>query len=122
MDSSGNSGHSDDAASLSRLRIGVDVFTTRQIAQDERVSPRTVERWVTKDRDPLPALRVTAEQMYAMGYTGNLYHTRTGVYFLIKAGDRALIPAIRKYPANRKRPESSRKGTVTGAGAPERQP
>lgn len=120
MDSSGISDQAADAP-LTTLRIGVDVFTTRQIARDERVSPRTVERWVTKDRDPLPALRVTAEQMYAMGYTGNLYHSQTGVYYLIRAGDRALIPAVRKYPANRRSPRSSRKGTVTGAGTPDRQ-
>src|SRR5712692_648201 len=120
MDSSGTSEQVDDAAPVSKLRIGVDVFTTRQVAEDEQVSPRTVERWVTKDRDPLPALRVTAAQMYAMGYTGNLYHSRTGVYYLIKAGDLALIPVVRKYPANRRSPKRSRRGTITGAGAPER--
>ena len=120
MDSSVTSEQVEDAAPVSKLQIGVDVFTTRQVAEDEKVSPRTVERWVTKDRESLPALRVTAAQMYAMGYTGNLYHSRTGVYYLIKAGDLALIPSVRKYPANRRSPKRSRKGTVTGAGAPER--
>jgi hypothetical protein len=36
------------------------------------MSPQTVERWVTKERNPLPAVRMTAEQTYAMGTTGNL--------------------------------------------------
>ena len=34
MDSSGTSDQLDEAARVSKLRIGVDVFTTRQIAED----------------------------------------------------------------------------------------
>lgn len=104
-----------------QLRIGIDVLTTTQVAQRERVSPRTVERWVTKPQNSLPALRVTAEQMRAMGYSGNLYPSPTGVYFLIKEPDLALIPSVRRYPRNTKRPKRVRKGTTTGAGAPDRQ-
>jgi hypothetical protein len=104
-----------------RLRIGVDVLTTSQVAQEEKVSTRTVERWITKDHNALPALRVTAEQMREMGYTGNLYPSVTGVYFLIRKPDLVLIPSVRKYPKNRKSRSRVRKGTTTGAGTPDRQ-
>jgi hypothetical protein len=105
-----------------QLRIGTNLLTTSQVAERERVSTRTVERWVTKQRNALPALRVTAGQMRAMGYGGNLYPSPTGVYFLIKEPDLALIPSVRGYPKNTKRPNRVRKGTITGAGAPDRQP
>ena len=103
-----------------QLRIGTDVFTTSQVAERERVSPRTVERWVTKPHNALPALQVTVEQMRAMGYSGNLYPSPRGVYFLIREPDLALIPWVRRYPKNTKRPNRVRKGTTTGAGAPDR--
>ena len=105
-----------------QLRIGTDLLTTSQVAERAHVSTRTVERWVTKQRNALPALRVTAEEMRAMGYGGNLYPSPTGVYFLIKEPDLALIPSVRGYPKNTKRPNRVRKGTITGARAPDRQP
>jgi len=110
------------SGSSKRLRIGTDVLTTSQVALREKVSTRTVERWITKEQNPLPALRVSAEQLRTMGYTGNLYPSPTGVYFLVRAADLALIPSVRRYPKNTKRPHRVRRGTTTGAGAPVRQP
>lgn len=113
-----------DAAGAGRnrqLRIGIDVLTSSQVAERERVTVRTVERWITKEHNALPALRVTAEELLRMGYTGNLYPSSTGVYFLVRKEDLALIPAVRKYPQNTKRPNRVRRGKTTGAGAPERQ-
>ncbi len=104
-----------------QLCIGINVLTTSQVAEREKVSLRTVERWITKERNPLPALRVSAEQLRAMGYTGNLYPSPTGVYFLVRVVDLVLIPAVRRYPQNTKRPKRIRKGTSTGSGAPDRQ-
>ena len=103
------------------LRIGIEVLTTTMVAERANVSSRTVERWITKPRNALPALRVTAEQMRSMG-AGNLYPSPTGFYFLVKVADLSLIPSIRKYPKGTKRPNRTRKGTTTGAGAPDRQP
>lgn len=123
MDSEANDVPAEAAGSGSneRLRIGIDVLTTTQVAEHAKVSPRTVERWVTKSENALPALRVSEEQMRAMGYRGNLYPSPTGVYYLIRKPDLDLIPSIRKYPKNTKRPHRARRGTTTGVGAPDRQ-
>lgn len=108
-----------DGTSKNRLRIGVDVFLPKQVAVKAHVSARTVERWITKDRNPLPALRVTAAQLYEMGYRGNL-PASSDIYYLVRAADISLIPQVRCYPKNSKRPNRGRKGTATGAGHPER--
>lgn len=103
-----------------KLRIGHDVLMTTQVADQFKVSVRTVERWVTKEKNALPAIRVTAAQLYEMGYRGNLHSSREE-YFLIRKADLALIPAVRQYPRDTKRPNRGRRGTISGARAPERQ-
>jgi hypothetical protein len=104
-----------DPEEEARLRPGIDILLTRQVAAREHVDPRTVERWIDKG---LPAYKATKAQLGILVQEG--YLTRLpphGVILLIKETDLKLIPRIRAYPSNTKRP---RRGKTTGAGTPER--
>lgn len=102
-----------------RLRVGVNVLLPAQVAKEVGVSPRTVERWITKVTNPLPALRVTEAQLREMGYQGNL-PSSCGQYYLVRKAHLPLIPQVRRYPQHTHR-KRGRRGTMTGAGNPERQ-
>jgi hypothetical protein len=105
-----------DAEEEERLRPGIDLLLTRQVAAREQVDPRTVERWIDKG---LPAYKATRKQIGILVQEG--YLTRLpphGVILFIKETDLKLIPRIRAYPPDTKRPK---RGKTTGAGTPERQ-
>lgn len=99
-------------------RVGIDLLTTGQVAKEVGVTTRTVERWITKPSNALPALRVTGEKLRSMGYAGNLYTSSTedNIYYLVRKADLKLISTIRSYPKGTKRPNRTRKATLPKPG------
>jgi|SRR5581483_1982621 len=106
-----------DAEEEERLRPGIDLLLTSQVAKREQVDPRTVQRWIA-DKG-LPAYKASLAQIGVLVQGGYLSRIPPhGVVLLIKKTDLKLIPQIRAYPSDTKRP---RRGKTTGAGTPERQ-
>ncbi len=101
-----------------QMCLGVDLLMTSEIAQHYHVNPRTVERWITKSKNALPAIRVSDDELRALGYQGNI--SKQGAY-LVRRTDLALIPQVRAYPGGTKRLRRGRRGITTAANAPERQ-
>src|SRR5712692_1668131 len=98
------------------LRLGVDLLLTTEIAKQEGVDPTTVLRWITRSQSPLPAIRVSPDELRALGFGGNI--SPRGAY-LVRRADLALIPQARAYPKGTKRPRRSRQATTEGTEAPE---
>ena len=73
-----------------------DYLLTAEVASRERVSAKTVQRWIGKG---LPAIRASNQQLAALLLSGRLtgVPARQGA-FLIAKKDLGLIPEIRAYP------------------------
>jgi len=97
------------------LRLGVDVLLTIQVAKSEKVSVRTVERWIDKGLPGELATRVQIGELIAAGLLKNV--PPHGNVYLIRQSDLHLIASIRAYPKGTTRP---RRGKTTGASTPER--
>jgi hypothetical protein len=80
--------------------LGVDVLLPREVAKRCEVSERTVQRWITKQKNRLPAVKATVDQARALGYTDNI--GSHGIFF-VRAEDLALVPVVRRYPTGTKR-------------------
>jgi len=106
--------HNLQAGTTAPLRLGIDLVLTSEIAKRQGVNPTTVLRWITKRRNPLPAIRVSPDELRAMGFQGNL--SPRGAY-LVRRADLALIPQMRTYPKGTKRPGRSRRATTEDAEA-----
>ena|SRR5713226_3162640 len=101
--------HSIQAGTTAPLRLGIDLVLISEIAKQQRVDPTTVLRWITRRHNPLPAIRVSPDELRAMGFQGNL--SPRGAY-LVRRTDLALIPQMRTYPKGTKRPGRSRRATM----------
>ncbi len=106
--------HSRQSGTTAPLRLGIDLVLTSEIAKQQGVNPTTVLRWITRRHNPLPAMRVSPDELQAMGFQGNL--SPRGAY-LVRRADLALIPQMRTYPKGTRRPGRSRQGTTEDAGA-----
>jgi hypothetical protein len=85
--------------------LGVDVLLPKQVADQCKArgwsaSERSVERWIAKAQNSLPAVRATVEQARMLGYYGNI--GGNGIFF-VRVEDMEMIPVVRKYPKDTKR-------------------
>jgi hypothetical protein len=83
-------------------RLGRDLLFPSQVAEFAHVNESTVIRWIKKPANALPAMRVTANELRALGFQGNLYQNDT--FYLVRSSDLVLIEQVRKYPKGTKRP------------------
>jgi hypothetical protein len=104
----------DRRAEQTGSRVGSDLLLTTQVAKQEHVHPRTVQRWIEKG---LPAEKATHEQLGDLVACGLLSSIPPHPVYLIRKTDLKLIPKIRAYPKETTRP---RRGKKTGAGEVER--
>ena len=80
--------------------LDVDVLLPRQVAERCQArgwggTERSVERWITKPKNNLPAVKATPEQARELGYHGNI--GGNGVFF-VRLEDVDLVPTVRHYP------------------------
>ncbi len=83
------------------LKPGIDLLLTRQVAKREGVNPVTVLRWIEKG---LPAVEASREQLAELVRLKYLENIPPHSVYLVREEDLALIPQIRAYPKNTRRP------------------